>query len=120
MQQPSNDTFERIFTADEKATLGGELFLNRELVGVDFSGADLRGARFERTTLVRCNLAAADVRGAHFILCDLHAVVLADVLFEDNRFDGTTLVDAVGLTADGQAVIEGGGGTFQHVHASLR
>lgn len=51
-------------------------FLNRELVGLDFSGADLPDARFEKTTLSRCNFAGTDLRGASFVLCELRGVVL--------------------------------------------
>jgi uncharacterized protein YjbI with pentapeptide repeats len=120
MQDATSNAFEPILTGKEKATLRGERFVNRELVDMDFSGADLRGARFEGTLLARCNLAGADLRGACFKLCDLRGVVFADAVFGDNRFDGTTFVDVVGLNAASRALIEHGGGTFQPVHASPR
>lgn len=94
--------------------------MNRELVGVDFSGADLRDARFERTILDRCNLMGADLRGATFISCELRDVIFVDALFEDGRFDGTTIVDAVGLTDASRVLIERAGGALQPIHASLR
>lgn len=120
MQNAGKITFERILTGEEKATLRGELFTHRELVGVDLSGADLRGARFERTVLDRCNFAGADLRGARFTLCDLRDVVFSDTLFGDNSFEGTTLVDVIGLNAADRALIEQRGGTFQPIHASPR
>ncbi len=120
MQHPPNQKFERVFSAKEKAALRDEVFVNREFVGVDFTKADLRGTRFERTKLIRCNLAGADLRGAKFVLCELDSVVLADVLLEDNRFDGTTLVEVVGLNPADHAIIEQSGGTFLHAHASHR
>jgi uncharacterized protein YjbI with pentapeptide repeats len=113
-------TFECIMTDQEKAALRGERFANRELVRMDFSGADLRDASFERTLLVCCNLAGADLRGARFTLCSLHGVVLMDAVFGDNRFDGTTFEEVVGLSAADRALIEQGGGTFQAPHASSR
>jgi uncharacterized protein YjbI with pentapeptide repeats len=120
--QPPNDRFrfESVFTTEEKAALRNEVFVNREFVGVDFSGADLRGARFEHTSLVRCNLAATDLRGARFNLCSLREVVLTDAVFGDNRFDGTMLVETVGLSDVTRTLIEHGGGSFQRELASLR
>lgn len=117
---PVNDTFEQIFTSNEKAALSGEVFLGRELVGVDLSGADLRSASFEKTTLTRCNLAGADLRGAWFIASELRGVLLGDALFGDNRFDGTTFIDVVGVSGETRASIERAGGAFQPPHASLR
>lgn len=120
MQRQPTGTFERVFSAEEKAALRDEVFLNREFVDVDLSGADLRDARFEKTKLCRCNFAGADLRGATFVLCELKGVVLTDVVLEDNRFDGSTLIDVVGLAPASHALIEQSGGTFLHPHASLR
>lgn len=121
MQDPvTSKSFERVLTGEEKASLRGELFVDRELIGMDFSGADFRDALFEKTRLVQCSLAGADLRGASFKLCDLSAVDLAEAIFGDNRFDGTTFVDAMGLSASTRAMIEQGGGTFQPIHASHR
>ena len=83
--------------------------MNREFVGVDFSAADLRDARFERTVLDRCNLMGADLRGAKFILCELRSVILVEARFEDSRFDGTTFVDALGLADASRVLIERAG-----------
>lgn len=114
------DTFECVLTTKEKAALRGATFANRELVGLDLSGADLRDARFERTVLVDCNLAGADLRGARLVLCDVRSVVFEDAVFGDNRFDGTTLVDVIGLGGAARTLIERSGGTFQPPHASSR
>jgi uncharacterized protein YjbI with pentapeptide repeats len=111
---------EPIFTSREKRELTGEVFRSRELVDLDFSRADLRGACFEKTVLLRCSFAGADLRGARFLSCDLHGVDLAGAVLGDNRFDGTTLVDAFGLTAGARKIVADGGGTFQPGHASRR
>ena len=112
--------FEPILTSREKRELTGEVFCKRELVDMDFSGADLRGARFEKTVLLRCSFAGADLRGARFLSCDLHSIDLGDAVLGDNRFDGTTLVDALGVTGPMSKMVADAGGTFQPGHASLR
>lgn len=119
-ERSANDTFERIFSDEEKARLRGETFTHREFIGVDFVGADLRDARFHGTSFVRCSLADADLRGAHFILCDLSAVVLSNAILGDNRFDGTTFVSTVGVLEGARDLIERTGGTFLHPYASHR
>ncbi len=57
---PPDSPFELILTSREKRELHHELFRDRVLVGIDLSGADLHGARFEQTILESCNLAGAD------------------------------------------------------------
>ena len=111
---------EAILTLREKRELHHELFRDRALVDFDLSGADLRGARFERTILARCNLAGADLRGAHFILCDLRSVDLTSATVGDNDFRGTMLTEVMGLSDGDRCVIESAGGSFQHARASLR
>lgn len=106
-------------TLDSIGSLDGQ-FQSRALVDMDLSGADLRGARFESTVLIRCNLAGADLRGARFTLCELYGVVLTDAVFGDNRFDGTMLVDVIGLPESTRALIQKDGGTFQPPRASDR
>ena len=113
-------TFEPILTSSEKRDLHHELFRDRTLVGLDLSGADLRGTRFEGTVLATCNLAGADLRGAQFILCDLRSVDLTNVNLGDNDFRGTMLMDIMGLSDGDRGLIEGSGGSFQHAGASLR
>jgi uncharacterized protein YjbI with pentapeptide repeats len=121
MEEPlTTTTFERILTDEEKAALRGESFANRDLVGVDLSRADLRGARFEKTLFVRCSFEGADLRGAHFNLCELRGVILVDAVFGENRFDGTTIVEPVGLESAARALLESSGATFQPLRASHR
>lgn len=112
--------FEPILTSREKRELHHELFRDRTLVGLDLSGADLRGARFEGTVLTTCNLAGADLRGAKFILCDLRSVDLTNVNLGDNDFRGTMLTDIMGISDDERGLIQVSGGSFQHAGASLR
>lgn len=116
----ANMTLESVLTSREKRALAGEVFCNRELVDLDFSDSDLRGACFERCILLRCSFARADLRGARFASCDLQAIDLADALLGGNRFDGTTLVEPFGVTADARAAIAVAGGAFQLGHASRR
>jgi uncharacterized protein YjbI with pentapeptide repeats len=120
MMSEAAPPFERILTAREKSELGGRVFSDCEMIGVDLSGADLRGARFERVIFIKSTLAGADLRGANFILCELRFVVLTDTRLGDNRFDGTTLVEVAGLTAGERHAVERSGGAFQHERASLR
>ena len=112
--------FEPILTSREKRELTGEVFRQRELVELDFSGADLRGASFEESVLLRCSFAGADLRGARFVSCDLHAIDLGDAVLGDNHFVGTTLVDAVGMTPTMSRIVIEAGGTFQPGRASRR
>jgi uncharacterized protein YjbI with pentapeptide repeats len=111
---------EHVLTAQEKTTLRGELFINRELVGLDLSGSDLRDARFEHMVLNECSLAGADLRGARFVHCHLRGVDLSGALLSESRFDGTMFDDSVVMMASDRAHIECTGGTFRHAHSSLR
>lgn len=117
---PAPCPFEPILTSREKRDLHHERFLDRELVGVDLSGADLRSTYFERTLLASCNLAGADLRGAQFVLCDVRSVDLTNVQVGDNDFRGTMFTDVVGLSEESRTLIRATGGTFQHGVASLR
>lgn len=117
---PAHSPFEPIFTTREKRELHHERFADRELVGVDLSGADLRSTRFERTVLASSSLAGADLRGAEFVLCDLRSVDFSGVELGDTDFRGTMLTDVVGLSEESRALIVTAGGAFQHARASLR
>jgi uncharacterized protein YjbI with pentapeptide repeats len=112
--------FDRILTTQEKSELRGTVFHDREMIGIDLSGADLRDARFERVVLTACDLGDADLRGAHFVLCDLRYVVLTNAKLGDNRFYGTTLSEVTGLTEDDRLLIERDGAAFQPPRASSR
>jgi uncharacterized protein YjbI with pentapeptide repeats len=120
MSDSAHEIFERVFSEEEKAGLRGEVFVNRELLGVDLAAADLRAAHFKCTLLERCDLRSADLRGTHFILCDFHRVDLTGAVFGETRFDGSTFVDTLGVDDRLRALIEGGGGTFLPSHASRR
>ena len=111
--------FERILSPREKRELLGAVFRDQQIVGVDFSGADLRGARFENVQLVSCTFAGADLRAAQFVVCVLRDVVLTGARLGENLFYGTTLTDIGGLSVDARSVIERTGGSFSPV-ASLR
>jgi uncharacterized protein YjbI with pentapeptide repeats len=113
-------TFEPILTTREKRDLHHELFQDRTLVGLDLSGADLRGARFERTVLATCTLAGADLRGAKFVLCELRSVDFTNANLGENEFRGTMLTDVVGLSDGDRRLVQAAGGSFQHASASLR
>jgi uncharacterized protein YjbI with pentapeptide repeats len=113
-------TFEPILTSREKRDLHHELFRDRTLIGVDLSGADLRGARFERTVLATCTLAGADLRGAQFVLCELSSVDFTNANLGENEFRGTMLTDVVGLSNGDRQLVQGAGGSFQRANASLR
>jgi uncharacterized protein YjbI with pentapeptide repeats len=117
---PTALTFEPILTSREKRDLHHELFQDRTLVGLDLSGADLRGARFERTVLATCTLAGADLSGAQFILCELRSVDFTNAKFGENEFRGSMLTDVVGLSDGDRQLVQGAGGSFQHASASLR
>jgi uncharacterized protein YjbI with pentapeptide repeats len=112
--------FEAILTSREKRELHHEIFRERVLVGLDLSGADLRGARFERTILVTCNLAGADLRGAQFVLCDVRSVDLTGATLGDNDFSGSALMDVTGLSDGDRLLVQSSGGSFQQACASLR
>jgi len=90
----------RIFSHGEKRELAGQIFRAVSLDRVDFSGADLRGARFETVSLRGCDLRHADLRGAHFVDCDLRGARLDDVVFGDNRFDGSWFAGVSGLAVE--------------------
>jgi uncharacterized protein YjbI with pentapeptide repeats len=104
--------FEHILSSREKQELRGEVFRDRDLVGVDLSGADLRDARFENVQLVSCNLAGADLRSTQFVLCVFRDVVLSGALLGENLFYGTTLTEIGGLAEDARREVERTGGAF--------
>lgn len=104
--------FERILTPLEKRELRGQVFRDRDLVGVDLSGADLRNTRFENVRLASCNLAGADLRAARFVLCAFRDVVLSGARLGRNVFYGTTLTEIGGLNEDARRDVERAGGAF--------
>jgi uncharacterized protein YjbI with pentapeptide repeats len=114
------DAYEAILTPTEKSELREEVFRDRALVGMDFTGADLSGARFVRMLIVRCSFRGADLRGAHFVMCDLREVDVHEAKLGDNRFYGTTMRGVTGLSDEDKREVVAKGAVIQHAHASLR
>ncbi len=107
-----SETLERIFTEKEKSGLRLRVFKNLNLDCVDFRGAKLSVCKFEDVSLAGSDFTGADLRGAAFLRCDLRRVRFANALFANNRFDGSWLTAAVGLTPRQREYIEKRGGRF--------
>ncbi len=105
--------FEQILSSREKRELCGEVFRDRDFVGIDLSGADLRNARFENVQFVSCNLGGADLRATQFVLCVLRDVVLSGAQLGENLFYGTTLTEIGGLTEEARRDVVRAGGAFK-------
>lgn len=103
----------RIFTTQEKRLLGRGIFENFALNAVDFSGADLRHARFVRMFLRGCDFSGSDLRGTEFIECDLREANFAKAVFGGNRsFESSCFMNAMGLSDRVRSYITGKGGSF--------
>ena len=103
----------RIFTAQEKRLLGRGIFENFALNAVDFSGADLRHARFVRMFLRGCDFSGSDLRGTEFIECDLREANFARAVFGGNRsFESSCFMNAMGLSDRVRSYVTGKGGSF--------
>ena len=102
----------RVFSCAEKQELGGQVFRAVSLDQVDFSGADLRLARFDSVSLRSCDFRRADLRGAEFVNCDLRQASLDEVELGDNRFDGSWFAGATGLSVDATRYVVSHGGSF--------
>lgn len=107
---------ERILTACEKLGLRGAAFRSLDLAEGDLSGADLRDAVFDRVDLTAASFAGADLRGACFLGCDLRRADFERARLGDNRFDGSWLTGARGLTFRARVRIARQGGVFLVVH----
>jgi uncharacterized protein YjbI with pentapeptide repeats len=106
----------RIFTEGEKKSLLlGHVFENANLDRVDFSGADLRLARFENMSLRGCDFSATHLLGTQFLRCDLRGARFRGARFETNRFDQSWFLGAMGLSKNLRAYIEERGGLFLRV-----
>jgi uncharacterized protein YjbI with pentapeptide repeats len=101
-----------ILTCREKSQLAGRSFQEVTLDGADFSGANLQGASFLRSSLRGCDFRGADLRGAAFLRCDLRGVALGDALLDGNRFHGSCLAEATGLSDEQNTYVCRRGGTF--------
>ena len=115
-----NTFFQSILISQENCELRGGVFSHREFVRVDLAGADLCDARFEEVLFERCNLTGADLRGAHFIRCEFREVVMTGITLGNNRFDGTSLRGAIGLSEETRLAVVQQGGLVQPLRASLR
>ncbi len=101
-----------VFTSGEKRQLAAQVFCRVTLDRVDFSGADLSETRFDTVSLRGCDFSGADLRGAEFLRCDLRDANLCDVGLGDNRFHGSWLAGATGLTVAQTQYVCSRGGTF--------
>jgi uncharacterized protein YjbI with pentapeptide repeats len=102
----------RVFSEDEKRELGEQVFRTVSLDCVDFAGADLRRTRFDTVSLRGCDFRLADLRGAEFVNCDLREASLHQAELGDNRFDGSWLAGATGLSVEQTRCIVRCGGSF--------
>jgi uncharacterized protein YjbI with pentapeptide repeats len=103
-----------VFTSLEKQYLCGELFPGSNLDGVDFSGADLRRARFKGASLCGCDFSGADLRETVFWDCDLRSARFDCAIFGDNSFKGSCLNGAEGITRSLFEYIRENGGHFAY------
>jgi hypothetical protein len=90
-----------INTAQGKGGSGGRIEALQELnhdhvqlVGVDVSGAFLRGVKLEKAELLRANFSAADARDGDFAEADFSFAELRSANFRDGRFAKALLRDA--------------------------
>lgn len=112
MRDQGNARLEKIFTKSEKAELW-KLNVNRvRLDRVDFRSANLSGASFEHVTLAGCDFTGADLQETVFLECDLRCACFEGVRFGKNRFDGSGLAGATGLTPEDRLYIVSVGGQF--------
>ena len=90
---------------EEVVTLAhfGEPIANRDLQGIDLSGAPLRGGVFSQVRLVGANLANADLREAFFDHCDLSGCTLQTAQLRGAVFDHCTLDGIQALAASWHA-----------------
>lgn len=102
----------RLFTAGEKRELGGASFRAVALDGTDFSGANLSLACFDGVSLRDCDFRRCDLRGARFLACDLRGAAFEDVRLGHNRFHGSSLGGATGLTGEQHDYVCRRGGSF--------
>jgi uncharacterized protein YjbI with pentapeptide repeats len=105
----------RIFTDGEKHELAGQVFRDVQFDDVDFSGADLSGARFETVSLRNCDFKRADLRDVAFVDCDLRGASLHEAALGDNDFLGSWFAGVTGLSVQQIRYVFLKGGTFSTV-----
>jgi uncharacterized protein YjbI with pentapeptide repeats len=109
----------KILSAFEKLGMAGKVFEHADLSRVDLSMANLRLTRFVHVSLQGCDLTRADLRGAVFVACDLRGATFGHTRLEDNRFDGSWMVGARGLSAAQQRYVRERGGLFLSLASEL-
>ena len=102
----------KILSAFEKLGMAGRTFADVDLSRVDFTMSNLQLARFVHVSLQGCDFSLADLRGAIFVECDLRGAVFGQTRLADNRFDGSWLVGARGLSVAQQRYVRARGGLF--------
>lgn len=107
IRQAHYQAWQVINTAQGKGGSGGRIEaleqLNRggvSLIGVDVSGAFLRGIRLDNARLSRSNLASADVRQSSFHRADLDNSTMTSANFRNSDFDSANLRDSDLTNAD--------------------
>ena len=101
LKQKHSQAWQVMNTAQGKGGSGGRIEALQELnhdrvplVGVDVSGAFLRGVKLEKAELLRSNFSAADARNGDFAEADLSFSELRSSNFRDSRFVKTLLREA--------------------------
>jgi hypothetical protein len=94
-------------TAQGKGGSGGRIEALEELnhdrvplVGVDVSGAFLRGVKLHKANLLRANLSAADARDGEFTEADLSFAEMRTGNFRNGKFERAILRDADAAEGD--------------------
>jgi hypothetical protein len=94
-------------TAQGKGGSGGRIEALKELnddhvalVGVDVSGAFLRGVKLRKAELLRANFSAADARDGEFTEADFSFAEMQSGNFRNGKFERAILRDADGSDAD--------------------
>ena len=101
LKQKHYQAWQVINTAQGKGGSGGRIEALQELdgdgvplVGVDVSGAFLRGIRLPRAHLLRADLHAVDARNSDFQAADLMSANLHSGNFRESNLSGANLQDA--------------------------
>jgi hypothetical protein len=101
LKQKHSQAWQVMNTAQGKGGSGGRIDALQELnhdhvplVGVDVSGAFLRGVKLEKAELLRSNFSAADARDGDFSGADLSFAELRSGNFRDSRFTKSLLREA--------------------------
>lgn len=101
-----------ILTTEEKQQLARSTFSKTDLSGVDFSGADLRQARFDQVCLLGADFSRADLRRAEFLDCDLRGASFTQARWGENVLHQSLFSRAKGVTREEALYIQCCGGTF--------